>query len=504
MVCVVFSLLLWVGAAQVIGRERDVRTRNENRQADKPRAPSYFSQFFQCQLDTARENGDDSNSVRTLYIDRDPVTFKDISLHLQGYHVAPRDGAHFVKLFADAQFYSREFISPSPRPRLTNAVPRLISQLYEESIFISIGHRDFQIPRELFSDPGNSPNYFSLGFAVFFSTPTEVFPGLSREGLLRPPSIIPPSVPNRSADTFSQLLHLLRGYPLEIRNEEHRAELLRDCRYFHLKGLEQKLIRHDISFNLARKRQEITLRLEDVRQSGISVVGDPTISLPPGDPQTPTFHSIPGLVGYVNYARPFVDPQAYELVLETGSEETKLHLGIMRAEFFGDSKTRISRLFEVIATKLNLPTTQPLGLLMKKGGASSQPASPGNSGVSEDLVRVVLGDDAWVSLDGKEWKGNNGGVDESATPSIAGTDDWLNDQLPPASRKRRRVDDGVGGGMGNGSGSEEWIIKTGQWRLRVQNSKTGKGGVECVLIAVKIDAVSSEHGRNAQRGFLAG
>jgi hypothetical protein len=76
--------------------------------AKKARAPSYFSQFFQCQLKQAEENGDESNSVRTLYIDRDPVTFKDISLHLQGYHVAPKNGSHFVKLFADAQFYSCE------------------------------------------------------------------------------------------------------------------------------------------------------------------------------------------------------------------------------------------------------------------------------------------------------------------------------------------------------------------------------------------------------------
>src|SRR4051812_29548692 len=68
-----------------------------------------------------------------------------------------------------------------------DAVPRLMSQLYEESIFISIGQREFRIPRELFSDPGNNPNYFSLGFAVFFSTPKELFPGLSRDGLLRPP-----------------------------------------------------------------------------------------------------------------------------------------------------------------------------------------------------------------------------------------------------------------------------------------------------------------------------
>ena len=51
--------------------------------ADITLAPSYFSQFFEEQL----RNGDGADSVRTLYIDRDPATFEDISLHLQGYHI---------------------------------------------------------------------------------------------------------------------------------------------------------------------------------------------------------------------------------------------------------------------------------------------------------------------------------------------------------------------------------------------------------------------------------
>jgi hypothetical protein len=76
--------------------------------AEKSRAPSYFSSFFRCQLEEAKKNtgaGEEAPGVRTLYIDRDPVTFQDISRHLQGYHIQPRDGSHFVKLFADAQFY---------------------------------------------------------------------------------------------------------------------------------------------------------------------------------------------------------------------------------------------------------------------------------------------------------------------------------------------------------------------------------------------------------------
>lgn len=387
-------------------------------------------------------------------------------------------------------------------------VPRLMSQLYEESIFITIGHRDFQIPRELFSDPGNSPNYFSLGFAVFFSTPTEVFPGLDREGLLRPPSIMPPSVPNRSADTFAELLHLLRGYPLKIKNEEHRGELLRDCRYFHFKGLEQKLIRHEIVFNAARRRKEITLRLEDVRQSGISVLPETSTS-PHSENGTP-----PPLLAWINYARPFVDSSPSELVLEIGDECTKLHFPTpgsgkpVRAEFFGDGKSRVSRLFEVIATKLNLPTSQPLGLLMKKGGASSQPPSPGNTPISEDWVRVELGEDCFVRLDGKEWhrdphagtvhQGYDLADDGSSGSSLSGLDE-------EPSRKRRRTDGAEEGEKERGR--ESWVVKTGQWRLRVQqsvfmNPRTGKGGPECVLVGVRIEAVRGDYGRNMVRGFL--
>ncbi len=327
-------------------------------------------------MKAAEEAGEDPlSAIKTLYIDRDPVTFKDISLHLQGYHVQPRDGTHFVRLFADAQFYS---------------LPRLISQLYEESIFMSIGHREFQIPRDLFQDPGNSPNFFSLGFAIFFSSPDDLFPGLDREGLIRPPSILPPSVPHRSADTFAELLHLLRGYPVNIRDAAHRASLLRDCRYFNFKGLEQRLIPHALSWNQARRRDEISLRLDDILKSGITVQPEATAQ----DPRA----------CWVMYARPFVDDHPAELVLEIGGENTRLHLSSMRAEFFRDARTRISRMFEVIATKLSLPpTTQPLGLLMHKGGAGSQPATPGNTPLSEDHVRVLIDPDTAITLDGKPY-----------------------------------------------------------------------------------------------------
>ncbi|OAQ73198.1 BTB/POZ fold domain-containing protein [Pochonia chlamydosporia 170] len=420
-------------------------------------APSYFSQYFLCQIKQAEEHGDDiSSAIRTLYIDRDPETFRDIALHLQGYHVIPRDGKHFVRLFADAQFYS---------------LPKLISQLYEESIFISIGHREFQIPRDLLTDPRNSPNYFSLGFAFFFSRPDNLFPGLEREGLIRPPSILPPSVPNRNADTFADLLRLLRGYPVNIRDETHRLELLRDARYFHFKGLEQQLLPHCISYNSLRGHDEITIRLENVQKSGISILQGQSELLEEG------------ASAWVNYARPYVDDKPAELVLEIANESSRIHFldDGPRLEFFRDTRTRVAKLLEVIATKLNLPpTTQPLGLLMASGGASSQPATPGNTPLSEDLVRVVLGGEAAVVLDGKDYDGY-------VTSALDSNGD------DGTSRKRKR---------GDGEKSEPWTVTTGQWRLRIQATNSGKSAVECVFVAVRLDCFAEERGRNLGKKFL--
>ena len=50
-------------------------------------SPSCFTQFFMV-------NG--GENITTLYIDRDPVIFKDIVRHLQGYLLTPRNEEHFV------------------------------------------------------------------------------------------------------------------------------------------------------------------------------------------------------------------------------------------------------------------------------------------------------------------------------------------------------------------------------------------------------------------------
>jgi hypothetical protein len=373
-------------------------------------------------------------------------------------------------------------------------VPRLIDQLFEEAIYISIGGREFRVPKNIFSSPGDSPNYFTLGFGFLFTTPNEVFPGLNRDGLLRPPSIMPPAIPNRNADIFADLLHILRGYPLHIRNEEHREELLRDCKYYLFKGVEQKLLRHQISHNSARKKDEIILRLEDLRQTGLSCVPDQAM-----------VEGRASVAGWVNYARPYVDDKPYELIVEIGSEWTRINVQTMRAEFFGDGKTRISRLFEVVANKLNLPTTQPLGLLMAAGGASSQPPSPGNTPLSEDQVKIQF-DNTHIILDGRPYQPNLSPLDymddftvEEASRSPSVTSQGAHG--PPRKRRRAYIP------SENGDASVLWTIKTGQWRLKVQNAASygmGRSAIECVLVAVKLDAFTGEMARNESRSFLSG
>ncbi|KAF1980249.1 hypothetical protein BU23DRAFT_625397 [Bimuria novae-zelandiae CBS 107.79] len=496
-------------------------------------APSYFSHFFGEQI---HSNQGRAGDIRTLYIDRDPDTFREIALHLQGYHITPRDGEHYVRLFADAQFYS---------------LPRLTKQLFSTDIFVRIGGVPFQIPRDLFSSPGDSPNYFSLGFTQFFSTPTDTFPGLDRSALLRPPSISPPSVPNRSGETFRELVKILQGYPVDIRNEAHRAQLLRDARYFHLRGLEQRLIPCEISYNIRMGQSEILIRLDDIRQSGISFTPDAPASNPGSDAASqlgvspapsskptspsPSQSSSQFRAGTVSYARPYTDDHASTniLILELSSaESTILHLPVdppkptslskpltldMRATFHGSTLARITSLFSVIASKMGLPATQPLGLMMQQtgGGVAAQPVSPANSGVSERRVRVRLDTNCHLEVDNAPAE-----LDvDSATGRIG-----IRRAGSEQARKRVKVSDNPGWHDRDAeSDASEWIwggaresevvikdgeeveesivVKRAHWRIRVENVE-GEARMVVVLCGVRVEGYSGERGRNRGRGFL--
>jgi hypothetical protein len=369
---------------------------------------------------------------------------------------------------------------------LHDLVPRLTQQLFKSDIFIQVGERNFQLPRNLFSSPGDQPNYFSLGFAHFFSTSTEhQFPGEeSSQTLLRPRALLPPSVPNKDGDIFADLLAILQGYDVHIKDEAHRAKLVKDARYFHLKGLEQKLLPATLSYNLARDRAEILMKLEDLRQSGITFIPDSSI---PAALDSTSQHSVDEHAGYIAYQRPFIDDIARELIVELAGphENSRIDPLSKRALFTGEVRAKMTSLFSVVSSKMGLPSTVPLGLMLMTsgGGVARQPISPANSGISDEWVKVGMDRGTHLSLNGEEvaWA-EDSDSDETMTEPVDFHDwpDMVNEDT-----FMTRV----------------WYVTKAHWRLRIEKNKS-TGRVEVMLIAVKLEAYTRERARNKEKQYL--
>ena len=290
-------------------------------------------------------------------------------------------------------------------------------------------------------------------------------------------------------------MKMLQGYDVEIRSDVHRSQLLRDARYFHLKGLEQRLIPHQISYNLRRQQSEILIKLEDIRQSGVSFTPESTSSIS---------YSIPG-PGFVSYARPYTDDASTTnaLVLETSSlEATILHLPQFTSPYSGsreieahvtfhaDTLRRMTSLLSVVASKMGLPSTQPLGLLhmQMQTGAGTQPITPANSGISGPRVRVHLGEDSALEVDGVHAEL---GVNDEGFVDVKKGSEWVY-----ASSREGKAD-------------WDWVVRRAHWLIRIETAATSVNGdgemkVQAVLHGVKIAAFTCERHRNASRGFLGG
>ncbi|KAK9455861.1 hypothetical protein V1511DRAFT_498889 [Dipodascopsis uninucleata] len=248
--------------------------------------PSYFTNFFRPHC----EHGNDE--IPVLYIDRDPRVFRQIVKHLQGYHIVPADDIEFVYLYADAYYYQ---------------LSKLVKHLFEREIFLKIGSKSFRVPREIFKGPGDSPNFFDLGFSSFFIDPQVLNSG--SRGLIRPPTVAPPCVPSHSPELFEQLVVALENGYIHIESEEHRDRLLRECRYYHFLGLEQKLIPTKITYNCFLGQEEITLRLKDIRPQGII------------ESDVPNDEALPSTL---QYKRPHIDSEPRDMVLEITEDSALL------------------------------------------------------------------------------------------------------------------------------------------------------------------------------------
>ncbi|CAG8794405.1 8329_t:CDS:2, partial [Dentiscutata erythropus] len=87
-----------------------------------------------------------------------------------------------------------------------------------------------------------------------------------------PLAVTPPMV-DRDPELFSDILRYLQGYEIGIKDEVHRQNLLKDARFYHLKGLAEKLLASTVTVNGFAKhdcaKNEILFRLKDIRTSGV-------------------------------------------------------------------------------------------------------------------------------------------------------------------------------------------------------------------------------------------
>ncbi|CAG8497170.1 7115_t:CDS:2 [Ambispora gerdemannii] len=199
--------------------------------------PNYFTNVFTSRLE--------ESLTKMMYIDRDPEIFKDIVKHLQGYYVMPRDEVHFTDLYVDAIFYS---------------LTKLKAQLQTKCI-VNLGGKVFRIEQEVLKR--DSPNFFTtMGFGFRWEPP----PNIQIQH-----ASIPPPMLDRDPDLFADILRYLQGYEVRIRDEVHRQNLLKDGRFYHLRGLTEKLLESRAIVNGFAKDQsgknDILFLLKDIRTS---------------------------------------------------------------------------------------------------------------------------------------------------------------------------------------------------------------------------------------------
>jgi hypothetical protein len=247
---------------------------------------------------------------------------------------------------------------------------------------------------------------------------------------------------------------MLKGYEVEITSDKHRQNLLRDARYFNFKGLEQRLIQHRISFNSRKEVEEIEIRLEDVRQSGISFVADND-----GADESARRGSISG---EVYYARPYVDDEPRVLVLEIGDGdgvEVLLDVGgrIGGVGFERQTAARMRRLASIINEKIGLAA------LTARGGKTAGEGASATFG-----LRCEIGSEADIIIDGERW--NMVCEDDEARMDVE------------KEEERERV----------------WMVKKSQWRVKAGSLDSKK----IYLEAVKLEGYSCERARVEGRGFL--
>ncbi|CAG8455587.1 12698_t:CDS:2 [Rhizophagus irregularis] len=192
-------------------------------------SPNYFTDVFSSPLEESR--------TKVMFVDRDPEVFKDI---VSGRTKSKYCGFEDYPDEADATYYN---------------LMKLKAQLRANYI-VNVGGKVFRVDKEILE------KRFGYGWEPSGIPPTPL------------PLTIPPPILDRDPELFSDILRYLQGYEIGIKDEVHRQNLLKDSRFYHLKGLTEKLLASSMTVNGFSKeesaRNEILFRLKDIRPAKIS------------------------------------------------------------------------------------------------------------------------------------------------------------------------------------------------------------------------------------------
>ncbi|GEQ72034.1 hypothetical protein JCM33374_g5720 [Metschnikowia sp. JCM 33374] len=382
-------------------------------------APSYFTTFFD----------QPENSGKTLFIDRNPVVFEKVYMHLQGYHINVDTDHEFVYLWQDAYYF---------------CLTRLQKLLNDEALIATIGNKMFKIPRTFLYGPGNHPNFFSIGMEGLSTKSTVLNSTVS---LIRPPPQRPTLTANRSPVLFADLLELFWGNYEVIRDDEHRNNLIKECRYYRFLQLEQKIIKHKIIRNPFTQKEEIIININNLSSTGI-------------------INTSTGLTDeqHVAYVRPYLrrEPKRDLIVQIDSNVDFDAKLMIPRAG-------EIS--FLVLTNKLATRISQVFEQLAKEFSSSEE---------KKKIIVPCTLSDAFCSVNGIELKKN------WFRDFFGSSEETTGEEPQP---KRKRSESNIEGDV------VDFKLTQSLWRITNRGEKS-------LLRAVSIKAVSDQFNFNKTVDFL--
>lgn len=294
-------------------------------------SPSYFTEYFSKA----------ENQTKVLFIDRSPDIFEFISSHLQGYYVLIDDPENYTYLASDAFYFG---------------LKRLAENLTKDYYFIRVGNMPFRVPKLLIHTPGNYPNYISINNPLNLNSARM----LAAFDFLRPPPTRPIDVPHRSGKLFSEIMELFSGNTDIIKDDNHRALLIKECRYYRFLELEQRIVKYKLVNNVFNSmNDDIILNLIDIAPKGISI------------PESAEKEEV-----CVQYSRPFIarEPKR-DLIIQIDSDGPlqpsfymNLNLNkktkLSTVEFTGSVVPRLQKLLGEIVPPQEWILTENQGLLM--------------------------------------------------------------------------------------------------------------------------------------------